>query len=320
MSKQSKPRSASNQLEVDQPIRAADRNQDLARSSDRTSKGLFLPSLGSGLTLLDVEGSRGVPILQSVVLDRLLMSDGPAFWVDAKGHATTASLAQLSPSQRLLDRIHVARGFTAYQHFGALCDLPTAVNRSIQQSAATDSLVAGRQERRERPDHEQEGSLHTPALIVAPALDVMYRTDDTLSDAHAETLQARALARLRDYAEAYDVPVLLSRTVDDEFTAPFETIVDQHLECVQTDLGPRFVGDEFETLVYPVGDGTYYQTTFAYWREMLAARADQVGLEPATQPQQTDVGTGVTVDGSTASLTTDPLLDAWTGAASAGGW
>jgi len=149
----------------------------------------------------------------------------------------------------------------------------------------------------------------------------MYRTDDTLSDAHAETLQARALARLRDYAEAYDVPVLLTRTSDDEFTAPFETIADQHLECVQTEMGPRFVGDEFETLVYPVGDGSYYQTTFAYWREILATRADQVGLEPATPPQQPDdIGTGVTVDGSTATLTTDPLLDAWTGAASAGGW
>jgi len=65
----------------------------------------------------------------------------------------------------------------------------------------------------------------------------MYRTDDTLSDAHAETLQARALARLRDYAEAYDVPVLLTRTSDDEFTAPFETIADQHLECPDRD-GP----------------------------------------------------------------------------------
>jgi len=311
----------SNQLAVDQPVQDADRNQNLARSSDSASKNVFLPSLDSGLTLLDVNSSRGVPILQSIVLDRLLMSDGPAFWVDARGHATTASMAQLSPSQRLLGRIHVARGFTAYQHFGALCDLPTAVNRSIQQSAVADPLVAGREERRKRPGHEQESSPHTPALIAAPALDAMYRTDDTLSDAHAETLQARALARLRDYAEAYDVPVLLTRTSDDEFTAPFETIADQHLECVQTEMGPRFVGDEFETLVYPVGDGSYYQTTFAYWREILATRADQVGLEPATPPQQPDdIGTGVTVDGSTATLTTDPLLDAWTGAASAGGW
>lgn len=43
-------------------------------------------------------------------------------------------------------------------------------------------------------------------------------------------------------------------------------------------MGPRFVGDEFETLLYPVDGGAYYQTMFAYWRQLLTARADQVGL------------------------------------------
>jgi len=200
MSEQSKPRSVSNQLAVDQPVQDADRNQNLARSSDSASKNVFLPSLDSGLTLLDVNSSRGVPILQSIVLDRLLMSDGPAFWVDARGHATTASMAQLSPSQRLLGRIHVARGFTAYQHFGALCDLPTAVNRSIQQSAVADPLVAGRlKERRKRPGHEQESSPHTPALIAAPALDAMYRTGAPQRRPRGDTpgTGARSSSRLR---------------------------------------------------------------------------------------------------------------------------
>jgi len=97
---------------------------------------MLLPQLDDGITLLDVEGGRGVPILQSLVLDHLLLNDGPAFWVDANGHATTTTLAQIAPSQRLLNRIHVARGFTAYQHYGAVCDLPTAVNKSIRTSTA----------------------------------------------------------------------------------------------------------------------------------------------------------------------------------------
>ena len=58
------------------------------------------------------------------MLDHLLLHDGPAFWVDANGHATTTVLAQIAPSRRLLDRIHIARGFTAYQHYGAVCNLP----------------------------------------------------------------------------------------------------------------------------------------------------------------------------------------------------
>ena len=31
-------------------------------------------------------------------------------------------------------------------------------------------------------------------------------------------------------------------------------------------MGPRIIADDFETLVYPVDDGAYYQTTFSYWR------------------------------------------------------
>jgi len=99
-----------NRLAVDQPTRGADRNRSLADQADPAADEMLLPALGDGITLLDVEGGRGVPILQSLVLDHLLLHDGPAFWVDANGHATTTTLAQIAPSQRLLNRIHVAHG------------------------------------------------------------------------------------------------------------------------------------------------------------------------------------------------------------------
>ena len=278
---------------------------------------MLLPSLDDGITLLDVEGSRGVPILQSLVLDHLLLHDGPAFWVDANGHATTTTLAQIAPSQRLLDRIHVARGFTAYQHYGAVCDLPTAVNQSIQESTA-DTGLRGRQS----TGRDEDSSPHTPSLIVAPAVDALYRADDTLGETHAKTLQARTLARLATYADGYDIPVLVTRNERNEFTEPVATVADHHLECEQTRMGPRVVGEDFETLVYPVDDGAYYQTTFAYWRQLLAARATQIGVDPtappASPPTPEGVGTGVTAEGETVSTITDPLLDAWT-ATGAGG-
>ena len=301
----------SNRLAADQPTRGADRNQALADQTDPTTEEMLLPQLDDGITLLDVEGGRGVPILQSLVLDHLLLNDGPAFWVDANGHATTATLAQISPSQRLLDRIHVARGFTAYQHYGAVCDLPTAVNKSIRASTA-DSGAADRGQ----PSRDDDTSPHTPALIVAPAVDAQYRADDTLGEAHAETLHARTLARLATYADGYDIPVLVTRNERNEFTESVATVADHHLECEQTRMGPRVVGEDFETLVYPVDDGAYYQTTFAYWQQLLAARATQVGVEPTTPapstPTPEGVGTGVTADGETVAATADPLLDAWT--------
>ena len=307
----------SNRLAVDQPTRGADRNRILADQADPATDDMLLPSLDKGITLLDVEGSRGVPILQSLVLDHLLLHDGPAFWVDANGHATTTTLARIAPSRRLLDRIHVARGFTAYQHYGAVCDLPTAVNTEIQSSSA-ESGTTGRR----TASRDEDTSPHTPALIVAPAVDAQYRADDTLSDTHAKTLHARTLARLVTYADGYDIPVLVTRNERNEFTEPIATVADHHLECEQTRMGPRVVGEDFETLIYPVDDGAYYQTTFAYWRQLLAARATQVGVEPTTPAPSTPtpevVGTGVTAEGETVTTTSDPLLDAWT-AASTGG-
>jgi len=79
-------------------------------------------------------------------------------------------------------------------------------------------------------------------------------------------------------------------------------------------MGPRIVGDDFETLVYPVDDGAYYQTTFAYWRQLLDARAAQVGLEPTTtSPANPDtVGTGHHRDRRDDLDGGESLLDAWT--------
>ena len=301
--------SSSRPLAVSRPTRGSERNQDLVNKADPSSDDLLLPSLNDGITLLDVDGSRGVPVLQSLVLDHLLLHDGPAFWVDANGHATTTTLAQIAPSQRLLNRIHVARGFTAYQHYGAVCDLPTAVNRSIQETSSEVGLQG-----RQPPSHSADTSPQPPSLIVAPAVDAQYRTDDTLGEAHAETLQARTLARLTTYADGYNVPVLVTRSERDVFTKPIETVADHHLQCEQTRMGPRIVGDDFETLVYPVEDGAYYQTTFAYWRQLLEARAAQVGVEPATPSPSTpdNVGTGLTATGETTSMAANPLLDAWT--------
>ena len=307
--------STSDRWAVDQQTRGADRNRSLADQADPATDEMLLPQLNDGITLLDVEGGRGVSILQSLVLDHLLMHDGPAFWVDADGHATTTTLARIAPSRRLLDRIHVARAFTVFQHYGAVCDLPTAVNQLIQTST-DDTGAAGQR----APGREEDTSPHTPALIVAPAVDAQYRADDTLGETHAKTIHARTLARLATYADGYDISVLVTRTERDEFAEPVATVADHHLECRQTRMGPRILGEDFETLVYPVDDGAYYQTTFAYWRQLLEARAAQVGVEPMTTPSTPTpdgIGSGVTVDGESMVVGTDPLLDAWT--ASAGG-
>jgi len=299
----------SSPLAVQQPVRDANRNQRELGDRNASEGDVLLPSLEDGVTLLDVEGGRGVPVVHSLVLDHLLLNDGPAFWVDAHGFATTTTLSRLSPSQRLLDRIHVARGFTPYQHFGAVTDLPGSVRQAIREATRGDGRCRG------RVDDASSDEL-TPSVIVVPALDAQYR-DDSLGSEVAETLQARVLARLGRYAEGYDCPVLVTRSQVDAFTDAIETLADNQLRCEQTSLGPRFSGGDFETLVYPVGDGAYLQTTFAYWRQVLGARAVQAGVQPTASSSSRStagsIGEGLLADGSTAPLTADPLLDVWSG-------
>lgn len=297
----------SSEESVDHPIRGADRNRHLVDKADPDSQKMLFPTLEAGLTLLDVTGGRGVPALQSLVLDHLLLNEGSVFWIDADGHAATTTLAQIAPSQRVLNRIHVARGFTAYQHHAAVADLPAAITQSDPAG-----IVRHSNQQEQSTDDTDSKSV---SLIVAPALDARYRDDETLAEGDTTTLQLRTLARLVSYAEDYGVPVLVTRTTVDEFTEPIATAADQHLQCEQTSMGPRFTGEDFETLVYPTDSGAYYQTTLAYWRQLLRARAREVGIEPLNTISQGDttrsIGTAGTAEGAPTTSVVGPLADAW---------
>ena len=201
-----------------------------------------LPSLTPGVTLVDVKGQAVGPV-QTLVLDHLLLNETTARWNDVFEHVQTQSLAQLAPSGRMLDRIQVARAFTSFQHYALVEDLATRVTADAKSP-----------------------------LVVAPALDGLYRNPDgNLSMQQASTLLVRVVAKLAGVARRNDVPVVLTRVRDDEFSEPIATAVDTVIEVTDTRYGPRFTSDEFETLVYPVGNGMV-QTTLAFWERVLEAR------------------------------------------------
>lgn len=213
------------------------------------------PELDPGLTLLETDG-RAAGALQSLALDHLLLDDGGAVWVDANGNAATTSLAKVAPSRRVLDRIRVARAFTAFQHYGLLEDVEDPM---------------------------------TPAtsLLVAPAVDWFYGTDD-LRDGEGEAMLAGALDRLETVATRHDVPVLVSRTGAGGLGERVAARCDRTLECVHTEFGPRFSGEAFETLVFECPGGV--QTTLAFWRRVLerrhAAAADAAGAADSREVAQ----------------------------------
>jgi hypothetical protein len=294
------PMTGPDKLTTDQLVRGADRNPSdrVAGQTESRGEAQVLPSVDPGITLLDIEGDQGVPVVHSLVLDALLVADGPAFWVDANGYATTTSLARLAPSKRLLDRTHVARVFTAYQHYGAVSSLQDGVKRSIQAATTTE------QDTHSTYDGDTNG---TPSMLIVPAIDAPYQTEDALGETHAETLLTRALVGLAAIADAYNIPVLVTRTTSGAQT-PAARAADHHLTCEYTRMGPRFISEDFETLVYPVDGGQQYQTTFAYWRQVLGTRARQAGVTTDSPPQSSGsetarVGTGVTAAGDRTAVT-----------------
>jgi len=207
-----------------------------------------LPTLERGLTLLETDDCTR-EALHSLVLDHVLCDGYPAYWIDTRGHATTRPLASLAPDPRVLDRINVARGFTPFQHY-ALVDTFSEQVTDIQ-----------------------------PSLLVVPALDGMYREDE-VRRREGEEMLVRALAMLAGVARRQNLPVLVTRTAADDFAAPVERAATETIRCERTAMGPRFVADGFETLLYPAEHG-YVQTTLAFWERVLAAR------EPLYEPSAT---------------------------------
>ena len=227
----------------------------LTDTDDRPAPAL--PELDPGVQLLETGASSGLEALHSLVIDAVLTRDGPALWVDAGRHAVTSNLRTLAPSDRVLDRIEIARGFTAYQH--------TALLRTV----------------RYRIDEI------SPSVVVIPAVDAHYRGDDLQGVTGQEMLLA-ALADIARLAREADVPVLLTRQRTDEFSEPIATLAECTIEYHETPFGPRFVGADWETQVYPLGDG-YVQTTLAFWETVLVERAAMHGAAEAP-PREVTVG------------------------------
>lgn len=209
-----------------------------------------LPTLDPGLTLLNASAPSA---LYSLVVDHVLCSGGSARWVDARNRAVTGNVAALAPDDRVLERIQVARAFTAHQHSGLVASLESVVDSDV-------------------------------ALIVAPCIEWFYADSDR-SGSEAAWLLEDALERLRAISTAQDLPVVMTRHTSTGLGSLIEEHADATLACTSTPFGPRFSGPDFETLVYPEHGGV--QTTLAFWRRVLAARHAAPGESAAVPDDAT---------------------------------
>ncbi|WP_436901539.1 hypothetical protein [Halovenus halobia] len=220
----------------------------MSRHDSTTASSPTLPELSPGLTLLSADEETDHAI-HALAVDHILSTGGTGYWVDPGSHAQTSPLVDLAPSDRILDRIRVARAFTAFQEFALLRSLPTL-------------------------DAEQT------ELVVVPEIDRYYRADDLLADEGRELLLG-SLAALAATARSRQIPVLVTTRREDRFTEPVERAASQTLACQSTPFGPRFQSGDTETLVYP-REGGWVQTTLSFWERVLAARKPLYDTETAS--------------------------------------
>jgi len=209
-----------------------------------------LPELDSGLTLLETSHPHSTALHQ-LALDTVQQVDGVAYWVDARNTSSSYTLHEVAPHRRLLQRIRLARGFTAYQHF-------MLIRRVVNRASAR------------------------TGCIVVPDLASLYRDDD-VPDYEATAMLDAVLAALSEVADVYDIPVLVTDAAGDGLTEQVTSEVATSYECEQTGMGHRFVGEDYETTVY--WEDGYWQTTIPYWVDLLGVaeeQADTAGIGPIT--------------------------------------
>jgi hypothetical protein len=218
-----------------------------------------LPDLDSVVTLLETDSDVRPP-LQALTIDEVLLSgasgDSTATWVETGQYAQTTSLHDLAPSPRILDRIRIARGFTAFQHHAL-------IRKAIDQLDATS------------------------VILVAPGLDAPYRESD-LPTERAQSLLVRVLAHLARVSRQYNIPVLVTRTGTDALGEMVVELAADTLTYRETRCGPRFEGSTHETLVYDVGNG-FVQTTLAYWQQVLDSRQPLYASQDSAVPNRGEV-------------------------------
>lgn len=228
-----------------------------AATEEATRPTAALPSLESELYLLAPdatgpcarrEATRSA--LGTLALDTALTAGGDAVWIDSHGYVATHALARLAP-QRALERVRVARAFTLHQHHA----LVTGVARWLHEG---------------EPGPFGGPGTARPAVLIVPAVDATYRAGEP-SATRRERLFARTVAQLQGVARRADVPVVVTLAETGGLGDAIRAAATR-IDLAATQFGPRFDCDalSFETVAYD--EGATVQTTFAFWREVLASR------------------------------------------------
>ncbi len=193
--------------------------------------------LEPGLTLLEVPSPRSTAVHRLVCRHLADADGGSSYWIDAHNTASTHVLYDCASSPRVLEGLHVARAFTAYQHHS----LVRAVVGQVDDGTT---------------------------LVVAPNVASLYRDAD-LAEWEREDLRAATLETLSELGAALGCPVLVTAAREED-AATIADYAETSIECVRTREGLRLEG-ESGAVVEGYWHGRYWQTTIPYWVECCGA-------------------------------------------------
>jgi hypothetical protein len=167
---------------------------------DRTA---IVPDLRPGITCLDVNRHRS-PAFHEIALASLPVEE-VSVWTDSRNVANTYRLYDLAATERALSGSRIARAFTTHQHYSLCRELVSRVTPRT-------------------------------GLVCLPNLTCLYRDED-VPEYERDILLESVLDDLSELATAYELPMLVSTTHDDEVAERMRNLATETIsQCLPNDI------------------------------------------------------------------------------------
>ena len=195
------------------------------------------PEIVEGVNL--VRKPEKLPVFQALVAKEIEGKSASAVWIDAKNESSTYAISSIG-NQGLLEKVHVGRAFTPFQHNNLIQNLEEFIQDDTE-------------------------------LLVLPNVTFLYE-DGQANEWEAKELFESTWNKIKEVQERHDLKVLTSLPPrHDRFDYILEVEKDNEIEAQPTDSGLRYNSEEYDQLVYHDSGGL--QTTMPFWRRKIA---DQV--------------------------------------------
>lgn len=191
------------------------------------------PNLVKGINL--IRKPQNLPAFQALVAKELDGKNGSAVWIDAKNESSTYAISSIG-SQELLEKVHIGRAFTPFQHNNLIQDLENFINEDTE-------------------------------VLVLPNVTFLYE-DGQANEWEAKELFESTWSKIKEIQEVHNLKVLTSLPADHStFDHILELGKDNEIEVRPTDSGLKYDSESYEHLVYH--DSGSLQTTIPFWRRKI---------------------------------------------------